>query len=216
MSYKYYFICLVMMCFAAGALALRYCQPVPVVVRTNLENLPMVIGGYSAVEDSFSEAVYKELNADKNVYRHYKSQKGDLVDLYIGYYGTAKGGRTGHNPYACLPSGGSAIVDTDVVYIKQTATGKNFPINYVLARKNSVNTIMLHWYQVAGDKVVSSGFRLNIERFMGRILHNRNDGAYIQITSSSVEGDVQKTKEKVKRFAELVLNLLPGYWPEEK
>ncbi len=216
MSNKLYIVCLAIMLLAAGSIVARYSKSIPVVVHTNLERLPMVIGKYSATNDSFSEAVYKELNADKHVYRHYKSQNGDLVDLYIGYYGTAKGGRTGHNPYACLPGAGSAIVDTDVVYLKQTTTGKSIPVNYVLARKNDVNTVMLHWYQIAGDKVASTGLMQNIERFKGRILHNRNDGAFIQITSLSAGGDVKKTRAKVKQFAEAILNLLPGYWPEEK
>lgn len=216
MSNKFYVICLAIMVLTAGGIAVGFSRTVPVVVQTNLENLPMVISGYTAKEDSFSEAVYKELNADKHVYRHYISQDGDLVDLYIGYYGTAKGGRTGHNPYACLPGGGSAIVDTDVIYLKQTASGKSVPINYVLARKDGTNTILLHWYQTAGEKVVSTGLSQNIERFIGRILYNRNDGAYVQVTSSSTQEDTQKNKVRAEQFAEKVLNLLPSYWPVEK
>jgi EpsI family protein len=216
MSNKFYAICLVIMVLAAGGIAASSSRSVPVVVQTNLENLPMVISGYTATEDSFSEAVYKELNADKHVYRHYISQAGDQVDLYIGYYGTAKGGRTGHNPYACLPGGGSAIVDTDVIYLKQTATGKSVPINYVLARKDGMNTILLHWYQTGGEKVVSTGLNQNIERFIGRILHNRNDGAFVQITASSRDKDIKKTRLRVEQFSENVLNLLPKFWPIER
>ncbi|KAB2890434.1 MAG: EpsI family protein [Desulfobulbaceae bacterium] len=216
MSNKFYIICLVAMILVAGAVAGIFSRHIPVVVKTNLENLPMVISGYSAVDDSFSEAVYKELNADKHLYRHYKPPTGSRVDLYIGYYGTAKGGRTGHNPYACLPGGGSVIVDTKVVNLRQSATGKSVPINYVLAKKGGENIILLHWYQTAGDTVVSSGFQQNIQRFSGRILHNRNDGAYVQITGVSSDNDVDKTRDTMVHFAEEILNLLPAYWPEEK
>lgn len=204
------------MVLTAGILAARSSQSVPVVIRTNLEKLPMSVDSYTATEASFPDSVYQELNADKHVYRHYASRNGGLVSLYIGYYGTAKGGRTGHNPYACLPSQGAAIVDTDVVYLRQAATGKDLPVNYVLARRDGIDTILLHWYQIAGNKVVSTGLMQNFERFTGRILHNRNDGAYVQIASSSSDGDVPKTKEKVKQFAERILNLLPSYWPEEE
>ena len=216
MSNKYISICLVMMIFTAAAVAVVFSRPVPVVVQTNLEKLPMVISGYTGTEDYFSESVYKELNADKHVYRHYIAPNGDLVDLYIGYYGTAKGGRTGHNPYACLPGSGEAIVDTQVVYLKQTATGKSIPVNYILSRKDNVSTVMLHWYQTAGKKVVSTGLNQNIERFKGRILRNRNDGAFVRITVYSASGDIQIPKQKAEQFAQVVLNLLPGYWPVEK
>lgn len=198
------------------AVVLISLRPKPVVVQTNLENLPMTIAGYTAVEDSFSESIYKELNADKHIYRHYKDQNGNQIDLYIGYYGTAKGGRTGHNPYACLPGGGSAIVETDKIYISQITTGNPVSINYILSRKNEINTIMFHWYQTAGKTVVSSGLRQNIERFKGRVLHNRNDGAFVQLTASTADGDLIKNKHKVEKFAEKILNLLPIYWPNER
>lgn len=216
MSDKFYAICLVMMLLAAGTVAAISFRPVPVVAQTNLEKLPMVISGYSATEDSFSDAVYKELNADKHVYRHYKSPNGDQVDLYIGYYGTAKGGRTGHNPYACLPGSGAAIVDTSVVHLKQTSTGKSVPINYILSRKDGASTVMLHWYQTAGKTVVSTGLKQNVERFKGRILHNRNDGAFVRITAYSADGDVARSRQRAERFAENVLDLLPSYWPQER
>lgn len=216
MSNKFYTLCLAMLFLAAGVVAVSFSRPAPVVVQTNLEKLPMVISDYTATEDSLSDSVYKELNADKHVYRHYKSQNGDRLDLYIGYYGTAKGGRTGHNPYACLPGGGSAIIDTDVIYLKQTETDKSVPVNYILASKSGANTVILHWYQTAGKTVVSTGLKQNVERFKGKVLYNRNDGAFVQVTAYSFEGDVQKTRQRVVQFAENILNLLPGYWPVEK
>ena len=215
MSNKIYSICLVMMLVATGVVVAVYSRPVPIVVRTNLENLPMEILEYTATEDSFSDAVYKELNSDKNIYRHYRSQQ-DQIDLYIGYYGTAKGGRTGHNPYACLPGAGAAIVDTDTVYIKQLNTGKSVPINYIRSRKDDTNTIMLHWYQTAGSTVVATGLLQNIERFKGRVLHNRNDGAFVRLTATAADGDIQKSRQLVEQFAEIFLNQLPNYWPEER
>lgn len=216
MSNKFYIFSLLILLLSGGAITATVSRPVPVVVRTNLEYLPMEISGYSAVEDSFSDAVYSELNADKHIYRHYRSGSGDQVDLYIGYYGTAKGGRTGHNPYACLPGGGAAIVDTGMVHLKQATTGKRVPINYVLARKDGIDTVLLHWYQTEGNKVVSTGVMQNIARFSGRILKNRNDGAFVQITASTADGDVHRTKERVERFAEIVLAHLPNFWPEEQ
>lgn len=216
MSNKTFTISLVMLLLAISTVAALSSRSVPVVFQTNLEKLPMVISGYTATEDSFSDAVYKELNADKNIYRHYKSQNGDQLDLYIGYYGTAKGGRTGHNPYACLPGSGAAIVDTGIVHLKQTATNKSVPVNYVLSRMDGTNTVMLHWYQTAGKTVVSTGLSQNIERFTGRILHNRNDGAFVRITANCADGDVPKTKQRVEQFSGIVLNQLPDYWPEER
>lgn len=215
MSNKTFTGCCLLLLMTLCAVVVISARTAPVVTQTNLEKLPMNISGYTATDDTFPDSVYRLLNADKHLYRHYRSPSGDQIDLYVGYYGTAKGGRTGHNPYACLPGSGAAIVETDFVQIKQTATGKNVQVNYILSRKDNSNTVMLHWYQTAGKTVVSSGIAQNIERFKGRILHNRNDGAFVRITADSAVGNLATTRQRVEQFAEIVMNLLPEYWPVE-
>jgi len=207
-------LAMLIVCFCVvGAI---YSRPIPVVAQTNLEQMPVEIGGYSATEDSFSESVYRELNADKHIYRHYRDLQGNQVDLYIGYYGTAKGGRTGHNPYACLPGAGWVIVDSKKVGIRNPSQSMDVEVNYVHARRNGFNTIMLHWYQTAGSTVLVGGIQQNIERFWGRLLRNRNDGAFVQVTSQVSDEMVAEAGTKVQNFAEKVIQLLPGYWPVEK
>ncbi len=206
-------VCMLVALLAVGFISQR---PEPVVVRTNLENLPMGIAGYRGTEDAFPESVYRELNADKHVYRHYRSGDGSQLDLYIGYYGTAKGGRTGHNPYACLPGAGWAIVDSRKVRIRYPSQSSDVEVNYVQARRNGVNTVMVHWYQTAGTTVMSTGIRQNIERFWGRLLHNRNDGTFVQISTQVPDDRVVDAEAKVEDFAGQVIRLLPGFWPVEK
>ncbi|MBU5613492.1 exosortase C-terminal domain/associated protein EpsI [Geomonas azotofigens] len=207
---------LILLLLTGVASTLMAYRPVPVVVATNLEKIPMEIDGYRAVEDTFPESVYKELNADKHVYRHYRSPDGSVIDLYIGYYGTAKGGRTGHNPYACLPGAGAAIVDTGIVDLKQLSTNRTVPVNYILAHTDDGNLVMVHWYQTARDKVVSSGWSQNLQRLKGRLLHNRSDGAFIRVSISATDKDLATQKEKAVRFSATVLNIVPSYWPLEE
>lgn len=186
---------------------------VPMVVETNLENIPMRMGNYRAIEDSFSDSVYEELNADKHVYRHYIDERGDQIDLYIGYYGTAKGGRTGHNPYACLPGAGWGIIET-----KKSALdyrGKKVSVNLIIAQKGNVYETVLHWYQSNKDKVLASGIQQNFQRFVSRILHNRNDGAFVRISMQSNKNRIEHSFALVKEFAEAILAIIPNYWPVE-
>jgi len=215
-SNKTYGICLVSLLATLMITGLLSLRPTPVIARTNLEYLPMEIGGYRGTDDTFPESVNRELNADKQLYRHYRSSDGSQLDLYIGYYGTAKGGRTGHNPYACLPSAGWAIVDSRKIRIRQPNNTSDTELNYVQARRNGVNTVMVHWYQTAGSTVMSTGIQQNIKKFLGRILRNRNDGAFIQITSQVPNEMVAGAKTKTRNFAENVIQLLPKFWPVEQ
>ena len=189
----------------------------PIVVKTNLENLPMEISGYRAQKDSFSESVIQELDANLHVYRHYKNDQGKQTNLYIGYYGTAKGGRTPHNPYACLPGAGWALIDTAQINLQADYLDNKENVNYILSKRGDVYNVVIHWYQSRETKVIGSGLEQNIQRFLGRVLYNRNDGAFVRIsTVIKNRNKIPETKERLKDFSEEVLQLLPKYWPVEK
>ena len=222
MSNKSFTLSLIILLATIASIAAIASRGEPVVVATNLENLPMEIAGYNATEDFFPDYIYEGLNADNHVYRHYRSADGKQIDLYIGYYGTAKGGRTAHNPYACLPGAGSGILEARKVQLTAHSLplAKYYPkgvyVNYVLARKGEVYETMLHWYQSAGTKVLVTGIQQNIHRFIGRLFHNRNDGAFVRVSASSGEDHTEEAALLVQSFAQEVLNLLPEYWPIEQ
>ena len=206
---------ILILCLALSGVFVLSSRGVPVVIATNLENIPMHIGGFQGKEDYFPQGIYDELNADKHVYRHYRSPDGKQVDLYIGYYGTAKGGRSRHHPYACLPAAGWGIVEKKQEKLSPANYFGNVSVNYVLAQKDDTYNIMYHWYQSRGNKVLASGIQQNIERLLGRVLHNRNDGAFVSVTVISTQKSVANAKALGKSFAEEVLVFLPQYWPEE-
>lgn len=187
----------------------------PEVLQTNLERLPHQLAGYQGQDDRFSDDVYRELNADHHLYRHYRDAAGQQIDLYIGYYGTAKGGRSTHNPYACLPGSGWAIVERGQLQVATSYRPDGVTLNYVVASKDGLSNVLLHWYQAAGTEVLSSGLQQNLQRFTGRVLNNRNDGAYVQVSALANDAQVQPTRERIKAFAQNVLELLPAYWPLE-
>ena len=214
-SNKYFIIPLILLAFCAAFIFTIAKRGEPQVEKTNLEKLPMNLAGYIGEEDSFSQDVYDELDADLHVYRHYSANNTQL-SLYIGYYGTAKGGRTGHNPYACLPGAGWGIIRQEIVRIYPSYYPKGVDINFVVAMKDGIHNVMLHWYQTSGSKIVSTGLEQNIQRFLGRVLHNRNDGAYIQISSQVMKDDVLPIKNKMTSFAQEIIEFLPNYWPEER
>jgi EpsI family protein len=216
MSNKTFYTSLVILLATIALVTLISRRGEPVVVKTNLENLPMEIAGYQATEDFFRNSVYKELNADKHVYRHYLDADGKQVNLYIGYYGTAKGGRTPHDPYGCLPGAGWGIIETKRVNLKTTKYPSGVAINYILARKGESYETVLHWYQSAGNKVLSTGIQQNIERFIGRTFSNRNDGAFVRVSAFGKEENLREADLLVKSFAGKILDLLPEYWPVEK
>jgi EpsI family protein len=216
MSVRTFLISAALLLSALASIGAITHRGVPRVIATNLENLPMEIGGYIGTESRFPQSVYDALNADLHVYRVYRNDRGDWLDLYIGYYGTAKGGRTGHNPYACFPSSGWGIIETGTVQLSGSQGAKKADVNYMLTKKDGVFLNVLHWYQSDADKVLDTGFKQNLQRFVGRVLRNKNDGAFVRISTEAKESGVEAAKVRIMAFGEDILALLPQFWPEEK
>lgn len=216
MTNRTFYISVVLLLITSVVALLVSVRKPPKVVRTNLENLPMEIMGFSAEEDSFSLGVYEELQADKHVYRHYYNGEGRQIDLYIGYYGTAKGGRTPHNPYACLPSQGWTIIEVGKERFTTSYTSDGVDVNLLHSRNSEVDKFMLHWYQSARSKVLDSGIKQNIQRFKGKVFQNRNDGAYVQVSIVASKEQLEDARVVLSKFAKEILELLPEYWPEEQ
>lgn len=209
-------IAIAMLLFTLSLIVALSTRGKPVVVMTNLEKLPMEINGMQGVDDSFPESVYRLLNADKHIYRHYLARDAMQVDLYIGYYGTAKGGRTIHTPMVCLPSQGWGLQESSNITLKSGYYPEGVPVNYLLSTNGDSSITTIYWYQSAGTKVLSNGIRQNIQRFRDKFFRNRNDGAFVQITLVADKKDAADAKKSAVIFSEQILNLLPNYWPVEK
>jgi hypothetical protein len=73
----------------------------------------------------------------------------------------------------------------------------------------------MHWYQSDKNKVLATDLQQNFQRLIGRILHNRNDGAFVRLSIITQKEGLHQARDTLKFFGEKVLALLPSYWPEE-
>jgi EpsI family protein len=187
-----------------------------VVWKKNINKIPYTIGGIQGVDIPLEGAVIKELDTDAFIFRNYISREGSVINLYVGYYGTRKGGRSAHNPEGCYPGAGWAIINESNVTLTIEHGGKeNIPLNTLLVNKGNVKEIVYHWYQTEGGIVTVNGIQQNLNRFKSRLMHNRDDGAFIRV-SKDLNNNYLETKEDIENFIRQLFPLLIKYWPEEK
>lgn len=186
------------------------------VVNKNLDKLPKKVMDYTSQDIEMAKLVRKELDTDVYLYRRYLKNEIDFIDLYIGYYGTKKGGRTGHNPRACYPASGWGLVNEKKVNIQiiYDNSTKIIKVNSLMVAKNQMNELVYHWYQSSRDKVLPSGISQNIHRFKEKIIFNRNDGAFIRV-STRIEDKIEDAEKRIKLFIKKIFPLIVKYWPEE-
>ena len=79
---------------------------------SSLDALATSLGGWNAIDIEMDQAVADMLGADHNVQRAYHHPLGYTVFVYIGYYGSARGGVPEHTPGVCYPAQGWTIVSS--------------------------------------------------------------------------------------------------------
>jgi EpsI family protein len=186
------------------------------VIDKNIDRFPYKIGKLTGIDVEMEDAVVKELNTDVYIFRKYINDKGSEITLYIGYYGTRKGGRTGHNPSACYPGSGWTILNQSEVKVPVFLDGteRMITLNSLQVKKGNLTQLVYNWYQSNGDEVLSSGIEQNLHRFKSKILHNRNDGAFVTVSAPIIR-NLFNTQNSVHAFIREIFPLIVNHWPEE-
>jgi len=177
----------------------------PRVVEKRLEKIPYKLGPWQGESFSFDKRVIEELSADISVSRKYNYNNRQIT-LYIGYYGTRKGGRTGHNPNACYPSSGWSINEAKLVPVSDKTS-----VNRMIVSKNRNSQLVYHWYQAEGN-VLKTGIEQNILRFFRRLLSNRDDGAFVRV---SIYYSDKSDERSLAKFSNRLIPIIAKLWPLE-
>jgi EpsI family protein len=200
--------------FAAGsaAWAIRH-EGTYAVTDNRLANFPLRILGYRGSDERLAESVYGVLGNDHNVLRKYADGATPPIWLYIGYYGTAKGGRPSHVPQYCYTGQGFSIEDWRHVAPPDGRPG--IRINRMVVKRDHERQLVFFWIQSHGDKIPANGIEINFLSLRARLVGARDDGALVRL-SVAIDGRGDEHAERVlSRFAGEVLRLLPEYWPFE-
>ncbi len=183
------------------------------ILENRLGNLPRTILGYRGTDDRFEESVYAVLANDYNLLRRYVSPEGRIIWLYIGYYGTAKGGRPTHVPQACYTGQGFSIEDWRLIPAPGSRSGDR--VNQMIVKRGPERQLVFFWFHSDGDKVQGTGIDQTLLRLRSRLLDRRDDGSLVRVSISIAPGQDRQAYEELAAFAADILRLLPGYWPVE-
>jgi EpsI family protein len=198
---------------AVGALAWwLQLQPARVVDAAALDTLPQHIGAWRAREIPLDQTVESVLRADFNLQRAYVHPTGELIWIYVGYYGTARGGRPEHTPRGCYTGAGWGIAEARTVDL--TPDGSLRANEYVVERGQQ-RRLVHFWYRSHRRSGILGGLDQNIDRLLGRLLDGRADGALIRVSTPIEAGDAHLARSRLLSFASTLDALLAERWPTE-
>jgi len=179
---------------------------------SRLSTLPLELEGYRGRDIAVEDTVERILEADFNLQRAYqRSDDGRVVWLYVGYYGTQRGGHPEHTPDQCYPSSGWEIEREGVVEIDPAG---DLRANEFVVARDAERRLVLFWYRSHQSTGMLGRLGTSIDRLIGRLSVGRADGALVRISTPLLASD-EVARERLFRFARTLDPLLRARWPVE-
>ena len=203
---------LVIALLAIGAFAWSLqLQPIFEIDASALDTLPIQIDVYEGHEIPLESTVESVLRADFNLQRSYYGA-GSLVWLYVGYYGTTRGGRPEHTPRGCYTGAGWGIESARTLRVVPNG---ELQVNEYLVEREGERRLVHFWYRSARRTGMLGGWDQNIDRFVGRLTNGRADGALIRVSTPLNGDDEVSARGRLLGFASALDPLLAERWPTE-
>lgn len=177
------------------------------------DSFPMHIGKWKGITSRFDKKIYDILGVDDSLLASYKSDNGEAVDLYVGFYQSQKEGDLIHSPRNCMPGSGWNILKSSIETVDVGSDGKAETIDVIklILGKGSEKQVMLYWFQSRG-RIISSEYMEKIWLVIDSITKRRTDGSFVRLISPVVKGE-DETLELLKEFTKDVYPYLNEYIP---
>lgn len=182
-----------------------------------LRQLPPELAGWQAVDVPMEQEVADMLRADENVQRAYIHPQGYVVFVYVGYYGTQRGGTPEHTPEMCYPAQGWNIVERDAYRVGGAIGGEDgFTAREFVVEKDRERHLVHFWYRTAAKTGIQSTAALRWNHFWARLSAGRGDGALVRLDTRIEDGDVDAARRKLVPMDRALESALATVWPSER
>ena len=179
---------------------------------SSFADFPTRIGRWQSVDILLDSAVELELQADFHLQRAYFTRSDGPVWLYVGYYGTQRGGRPEHTPRGCYTGAGWGIESSRTV---ESGPNDDLRVNEYLVVQRGERRLVHFWYRSHRRTGILGGLDQNIDRLLGRLLDGRADGALIRVSTPIIRNDTIAARGRLLSFSSLLDPLLGEHWPIE-
>ena len=201
----------VLVLVGASAWALKLAANLEVDAR-ELTQLAPSVGSWTSEDIPVEDEVAQMLRADVNLQRAYHHPLGGLIFLYVGYYGTARGGRPEHTPWLCYPSTGWQILGSRVLTVD---AGSGLRANELVVENEGERRLVLFWYRSGTRTGITSGLGLSLAHLRGRLFEGRGDSALVRLSAALPDGDETSARSALMGFAVEIDRQLASHWPRE-
>jgi len=178
-----------------------------------LGTFPEEIGDWRGEDVPLRPGEEAMLRADFNLQRRYRKPLSQPIWLYVGYYGTDRGGHPEHTPDVCYPANGWRTVHQATITIDPP---RGLRAHEFVAEQTDVQELVLYWYRSGHRTGILGSLGQAADRVRGRLLEGRADGALVRISTRFTDHDEVAARGQLLEFATALDPLLEAHWPVEQ
>ena len=172
---------------------------------------PIEIGEWKGVKENLDQKIYNILGVEDYILGNYQNQKGNQLNLYVGFYQSQKEGDLIHSPKNCLPGAGWNIIKTRQETILFHPGQKPSQVIRLLLQKGREKQIVLYWFHSRG-RIIASEYMQKIWLVIDSMTKQRTDGAFVRLISPVIKSE--ETADKLlQEFARKIKPILDEYIP---
>lgn len=182
---------------------------------SSIKRISLTLDRWQGEEIPLSEGVERILRADSQILRRYQTSDADLVWLYVGYYGTERGGRPEHTPWECYPSAGWTILSAlEMPPGGVSSAGLEGKLNELVVEQGYARRLVHFWYQTHRTKSIATQTGLTIDHVLGRLSPTgRADGALVRLSTPIDQAGIEPARRRLRDFATALAPALSENWP---
>lgn len=189
-------------------------RPQPLKGGKTLDKIPATLGDWTLLSEyPISESALKELQPDEYVARIYVNPSGDQADLSI-----IAGSHTGafHNPQVCFRVQNWNFEETSEIQLQVPGREESISATFVRlvsSEGQSRKAVGIYFYSTPmGYRTDTSSARIFL--LLARLTGANQQRAYFVRFLKTSQGDAERDREEIKRFAEQALAAMAQTNPE--
>ncbi len=182
---------------------------------SSIGRISLTLDRWQGEETLISDAVSEMLRADSQIRRRYQNPDADLVWLYVGYYGTERGGRPEHTPWVCYPSAGWVILSAiEIPPGGDSSEGLGGKLNELVVQQGGERRLVHFWYQTHRTRSIATQIGLTIDHVLGLLSPaGRADGALVRLSTPIDRAGIEPARRRLRNFATALAPDLRENWP---
>ena len=182
--------------------------------RQHFSEMQLQVGNWSGRKVAMENIYLDTLKLDDYQIADY-ARGNDVINFYVAWYDSQRGGQSAHSPRTCLPGGGWQMTELRQVPLAGLAWGSTpLTVNRALIQMGQQRQLVYYWFQQRG-RVLTNEYAVKWYMFWDALTRKRTDGALIRVITPLKAGEsLESGDRRLTEFLSTAVPQLKSYVPD--